>query len=64
MKARLSQYQLENACSLWLEGKDTYDIARELGVEEASVFNELFFPDARPKRKRSNVVAFPMRRAS
>lgn len=47
---------LDRALQLWLENLDTYDIAKRLDVHESWVYNEIFFPDARPKQECSNVV--------
>lgn len=63
MKAGLTLDYLDAALQLWLENLATYDIAKRLNVEEAAVYNEIFYPDARPKDGLENVVAFP-RRAS
>lgn len=61
MKPTLTPDQLDQALVLWLQNYDTYDIAKLLNVEESAVFNEIFFPDARPKDERTNVVQFRRR---
>lgn len=63
MKPTLAPDQRDQALVLWLQNYDTCDIAKILDVEESAVFNEIFFPDARPASERTNVLQF-RRRAS
>jgi hypothetical protein len=47
----LSQHKLTLSLSLWRSGKDTMQIATQLGVPEAAVYNSL----ANTRRARRNV---------